>query len=80
MKYQGWTNAETWVTALYIDNVEEALLKAIETVKNDGDLVVFVRKHLPKIIETAPWAWKPDAEVNFLELQEHYLQKIKESA
>jgi hypothetical protein len=43
-KYQGWTNWETWHTALLIDNEYDIYQKKIELVKKKASLEEFKRR------------------------------------
>jgi Cys-tRNA synthase (O-phospho-L-seryl-tRNA:Cys-tRNA synthase) len=71
MKYQGWTNEPTWARALYIDNDYTAYLKAISMAKTYCE-----NKELALMLQGEFGIGR--TQVNWNELAEHYLVKVKE--
>lgn len=86
--YQGWTNAQTWCVAGFIDNDRELLPKAIDIGRHYmgnkhaarmmlKDLVLLRRFD---VFTFADWVWKRETinAVNWDELLKHYYGKWKE--
>lgn len=69
MKYQGWTNEETYRAALFIDNNEAAYLKTLSLLNN-----ISKPNYAPDFLK-AEWRHKFSGQVNWSELANHFLNK-----
>jgi hypothetical protein len=90
MKYQGWTNAQTWCIALWFNNQKTTQDVALDIVRENIDnkmtaisrLKHYTLEHLIDIWNMAPWSWSDgqsiSADVDWNSIFEHFKMKVLE--